>query len=221
MKITLLCSCGLLLEYAQSRILIDAPNACFAPFVTMSDDALQSLKREHLDGIFFTHLHPDHFDQNRVAQLLSAKSDAVTFYPAYSTPEKDVFRAGEFVIETVRFAHTPAPQYPELPHYVMLVTAGEKCLYITADAAPDAQMHRAILEGRKPNAAFWNSQCLSYPELRRLLHDSVERNYIYHMPIDPEDVSGIQRKCVRNLERFDMEVPNMRVLTKYPSVIYL
>lgn len=220
MKITLLCSCGLLLEHENSRILIDAPNGDFPPFYPLPDTTLDTLKQGSLDGLFFTHLHPDHYDPARAAAMLAAHPDAVSFLPGQDTPQTVSFTAGAFRVEAYRFAHTPAPQFPELAHFVLLVTAGEKTVYITADAAPDAARHRAILRTlRRPDAAFLNSQCLSYPELRTLLHEAVRQTFVYHMPVDVPDVSGIRRKCARNLARFGSELPNLRVLTEYPTTL--
>ena len=87
------------------------------------------------------------------------------------------------------------------------------------DAAPDAEAHRRILNGRTADAAFWNSQYLSYPETRALLRGCAGVSYIYHMPVDDADVSGIRRKCERNMQRFGAELPNVRVLTHYPSIL--
>lgn len=221
MKITLLCSCGLLLEHENSRILIDAPNGDFPPFYSLPEMALDTLKQGNLDGIFFTHLHSDHYDSARAPELLAAHPAITSFFPGQDAPQCASFTAGAFHVEAHRFAHTPAPQFPDLPHFVLLVTVGECSVYIAADAAPDVARHRAILRDLRPDAAFLNSQCLSYPEFRTLLREQTKQTFVYHMPIDAPDVSGIRRKCARNLARFGSEIPNVRVLTEYPTTLFI
>lgn len=222
MKATLLCSCGLLLEHAGKSLLIDAPNGSLPPFYQFPDTEMERLLDGaggygSLCGVLFTHLHPDHYDEKRVDALLRTRGTLTTFLPNKQTPEALIQTAGPFTVECRRFPHMPAPRFPDVAHYVLLVTAGSVSVYITADAVPDAAAHRTVLHGRRPQLAFWNSQSLSYPEMRTLLHEETAQSAIYHMPVDPADQSGIRRKCERNLQRYGAELPNVRVLTQYPS----
>lgn len=226
MRAELLCSCGLLLEHAGSRLLIDAPNGSFPPFYCLPDSAMQALlsgsgQFPGFCGLVFTHLHPDHYDAARVEALQRACGPLPAFLPDRTTPETAVMTAGPFTVECHRFPHIPAPKIPDVAHYVLLVTAGDTCVYITADAALDVPRHLAILNGRIPDAAFWNSQYLSYSETRTLLREHVRKNYVYHMPAGPDDPSGIRRKCARNFERFGAELPNVTPLLDYPSRLSL
>lgn len=222
MRITLLCSCGLLLEQAGKSILIDAPNGSLPPFYEFPNTEMERLSDGTdgyggLCGVFFTHLHPDHYDEARVSALLRRRDALTTFLPDWQTPEALVRTAGPFTVECRRFPHMPAPKFPDAAHYVLLVTAGAQSVYITADAVPDAEAHRRVLHGRMPQLAFWNSQSLSYPEMRALLREDTVESAIYHMPVDPADRSGIRRKCERNMQRYGAELQNVRVLTQYPS----
>lgn len=222
MRAELLCSCGLLLEHQGSRILIDAPNGSLPPFYEFPDTEMQRLLDgtgiySGLCGVFFTHLHPDHYDERRVNALLGKNAGLTAFLPDWSMPEAVSLTAGPFEIECSRFPHMPAPKFPSVAQYVLLVTAGSQSVYVTADAVPDAARHRLILNGRIPDAAFWNSQALSYPEMRVLLRESVRENYVYHMPAGPDDPSGIRRKCARNFERYGAELSNVTPLLEYPS----
>lgn len=222
MNAELVCSCGLLLEHAGTKLLIDAPNCAFPPFYALSDEAAERLLADtELRGLLFTHLHPDHYDGARVKRFLSGSKPPVCFLPDESTPPRLEMDIGSFHIEAARLAHTPAPQFAALVHYVLLITAGGRTVYIAADAEPNADRHRAILDGRRVDAAFFNSQCLSYPEMRALLSSCTGETFLYHMPADAADSSGIRRKCARNLSRFGAEVPNVRVLTQYPSLLQI
>ena len=53
--------------------------------------------------------------------------------------------------------------------------------------------------------------------MRALLREETEQSAIYHMPVDPADQSGIRRKSERNMQRYGAELPNVCVLTQYPS----
>ena len=76
-----------------------------------------------------------------------------------------------------------------------------------------------VVNGRKVDAAFWNSQHLSYPEMRKVMAECVGHNYIYHLPADEEDKTGLRRKCRTNLQRFADELQNVTALEQYPSHI--
>lgn len=224
MRAELLCSCGLALISHGKTLLIDVPNENLPPFFAISEEKMREILKKtgvfsQISGLIFTHLHSDHYDAALAEAVSRAHPDARIYLPNRCEPEQSVFTAGPFTIERHRFAHTPAPKFPDLPHDVLLISDGEKLVYVTADAAPDAEAHRRILNGRTADAAFWNSQYLSYPETRALLRGCAGVSYIYHMPVDDADVSGIRRKCERNMQRFGAELPNVRVLTHYPSIL--
>lgn len=222
MNAALVCSCGLLLEYAGGKLLIDAPNSDLPPFYALPDEALERLSADaEIRALLFTHLHPDHYDGARAKRLLRGTKPPVCFLPDENTPPRVEKDFDSFHLEAVRFAHTPAPQFAELVHYVFLITAGGRTVYLAADAEPNADKHRAILNGRRVDAAFFNSQSLSHPEMRALLASCANEVFIYHMPADAADSAGIGRKCARNLARFGAEVPNVRVLTQYPTFLQI
>lgn len=225
MKITLMCSCGLLLEQDEQQLLIDAPNGELLPFTRCPEDVTRAVLAgekpfDNLQGVLFTHLHPDHYDTAAVGALLGLHR-VQAFLPSWEDAEEVQMTAGAFSVRAVRVPHVPAPKFPEVAQYALLVATGEKSVYITADATPDAERHLQILGGCKVDAAFWNSQVLSYPACRAMLSECAKWNYIYHMPIDPADVTGIRRKCERNMVRFGNELKNVSVLEEYPFEIEL
>lgn len=91
---------------------------------------------------------------------------------------------GPFAVECSRFPHIPVPGLEEIAHAVYWISAAGKSVYVTADAQIDTTCHRAILRGRRADAAFWNGQYLSHPETRELLLEAAEKNFIYHIPVD-------------------------------------
>lgn len=215
MKIELVCSCGLLIQTQGAALLVDAPNAVFPPFGHFAQAALETLLTaqppyDRLCGVCFTHTHPDHFDADAVARLRAARPDVPVLLPDGTD---GVWQAGAaFRVEYAAVAHTPVAPALMTAHQVLLVTCGDRTLYITADAAPDTARHREILAGRRVDAAFWNGQYLSHPETRGLLLESARRSFIYHIPVDEADSSGIRRKCVRNMERYGAQLPGVQLL---------
>lgn len=224
MKITLVCSCGLLLESGGQKLLIDAPNALQAPFYEISDIDLQKLiaAQPPYDGALafaFTHMHPDHFCRDKLRRVLDARPASKVVLLDNAAPDAGKVQLGNFTIEFHRFAHMPVPANLMTEHFVLLVECGGETVYITADAAPDAERHREILAGQRCDAAFWNGLYLSYAQTRELMHEAAQKNYVYHVPVDPKDASGIRRKCERNMARFSQELTGVTVLSQYPSVL--
>lgn len=226
MKVTLVCSCGLLLEQDDSAILVDAPNCDFPPFEHFPDaamaDALQGRDAySNLKGIYFTHMHPDHCDPQAANQIRRAREGVTCFIPDETMPKHFVLKSGAFRIECCRIPHTPVTGYPEPPHYTFWISAGGKSVYVAADAAPDTEIHEEYRRGRVADAAFWNGQYLSHPETRSLLVRCAVQNFVYHIPMDEADLSGIRRKCNSNMSRFSAELQSVRLLTQYPFQIDL
>ncbi len=214
MRITLVCNCGLLIEAGGAALLIDAPCGHLPPFGAFPEEALRKLLSAQppygrLAGLCFTHRHPDHYDAAAVARLCAARPEVPVLLPE---GERGTFAAGAFTIEYAQIPHVPVPAELMLPHWALLVCGGGRALYITADAVPDADRHRAVLAGRTADAAFWNSQVLAHAETRALLNACARRNFIYHIPTDTPDPSGIRRKCDRDWSRYSAELPTTQLL---------
>ena len=152
---------------------------------------------------------------------LQAASGAPVFVPQPQTPPQLALQFGPFCVEYHQFAHTPVPGWDAITHGVYFISAAGVSVYVTADARIDAVQHRAILRGRRADAAFWNGQILSYPETRALLPEAAKKNYVYHIPVDEKDACGVRRKCERNMARFGAELPKVSLLEAYPSQILL
>ena len=203
MKVTLVCSCGLKIETGGSILYVDAPNAVCPPFSTMQPPDITP-------NVFFafTHFHADHYDEAFMRNVPAAQ---------IVTPEHKP--DCPFFVEFFPIEHTPAPQFPYSEHHALTVSDGQTLLYVAGDAAPLLNRHYAALNGRIADAAFFHGQYLSYPETRELLRSCAKRSYIYHIPIDEADRSGIRRKCLKNMQRYGQELPNIVLLTEYPTEI--
>lgn len=224
MRITLVCSCGLLMESSGQKLLVDAPNSPLAPFYAFPDQELQKLisAQPPYDGalaLAFTHAHEDHLCREKLRRVLDARPQTKVLLPDHAFPDTGEVHLGDFCVEFHRFAHIAVPKNLMTDHFVLLVKCGGEKVYITADATPDAERHRMVLAGRRCDVAFWNGLHLSYVETRTLMREAAEKNYVYHVPVDPADTSGIRRKCERNMQRFASELAGVVVLDRYPAVL--
>ena len=222
MTITLLCSCGLAIASGGQTLLIDALTESCPPFYqTPEETRRQILQAEgtfsHVCGLLFTHLHPDHFSRADAECFEALHPATRVFIPKGKGDDEICLQAGAFSVSGRRALHTPVPGFGQSTVYLMTVAAEGKMIYITSDAAPDAETHRAFLVGRQMDAAFWNGQYLSYPQTRALLRDCARQNFIYHFPIDPND--GTRRKAQKNMERYPQELQSVTLLTQNPTTL--
>jgi len=216
----LLCSTGLLFQYGDSSILVDALNSPIRSFYAIPDGTAAEIiggtgRFARVDGLFYSHLHPDHYDQAKNEAFLRSHPETVAFFPTAATPEHGVLRAGAFTVEYGYLEHTPC-DYTWAKHYVLLVSAGDASVYLTTDAALDPAAHLAFLNGRRADCAFFNAMYLSHPETRRLMRACARRVCIYHVPLPATDESGICRKIESNFRRFPRELRGIQVLDRYP-----
>ncbi len=222
---TLLCNAGLCFRCGPSAVLVDALNQPFRSFKGIPDETARRIiageaPYEHIDGLFYTHLHPDHYDKARNDGFLARHPGVKTFIPTSETPDYGTIKAGEFTLEYQTLEHIPC-DYERVKHYVLLLTVENCTVYLAGDAALDPAAHRAFLAGRRVDYAFFNAIYLSYRETRALLRETREGTFIYHMPESETDKSGIYRKVARNYERYHDELHNIVTVMKYPTELNL
>jgi len=220
---TLLSNTGLLLRCGASAVLVDALNQPFRTFKGIPEETAGQMIRgeppfDRIDGLFYTHLHPDHYDQARNTAFLERHPGVASFLPTPGTPDHGTIKAGAFTLEYHYLEHIPC-DYPWVKHYVFLLSAGGVTLYLSGDASLDPNAHRAILAGRRPDYGFFNALYLSYPETRVLLCEAVGRSWIYHLPEAADD--GIRRKAARNLARYPEQLRGVAQLDRYPCALEL
>ena len=184
MRITLVSSCGLVLEAEGRTLLVDALNKQFRCYYGLPPETFSQMLAgeppyDALCGILCTHAHPDHYNALRTRQLQAA-SGAPVFVPQPQTPPQLALQVGPFCVEYYQFAHTPVPGWDAITHGVYFISAAGVSVYVTADARIDAVQHRAILRGvlerpdpvlsRNARAAARGSKkelCLPHPGRRK------------------------------------------------------
>ncbi len=222
-RAVLLSNTGLLLRCGASAVLVDALNQPFRTFKGIPDETAGRIVRgeppyDRIDGLFYTHLHPDHYDKARNTAFLERHPGVVTFFPTPETPERGTIKAGAFTLEYHYLEHIPC-DYAWVRHYVLLLSAGGVTLYLTGDASLEPAAHLEILAGRRPDYGFFNALYLSYPETRALLRQAAGKSCIYHLPEAESD--GICRKAARNFERYPEQLRGVVPLDRYPCELEL
>ena len=225
MKISLLCSCGLLIEEDGLKIAVDLPCADVPPFAPLSAEHRDAFSRslppfDGLTGIVFTHRHPDHYDRHLLRAFHEQHPEVPIFVPGMQTPDSVTLDWGA-QIELRRVAHVPVAGYPPISQFAYLIRLHGRLVYVTGDAEADEAPHLAFLNDQIPDAAFYNGQFLNHPATRLLLTQHAAKSFIYHIPPDTEDVSGMRRKCDHAMQRYAQELPNVTLLETYPTVIEL
>lgn len=215
MEVSFICNAGLALTYDGKTLIVDAPNQDHPPFQYLTDEAwVEMTGRYDICGFFFTHDHPDHLDRQRLMRYIGSHPDTLHHIPHAAVSGH--LTIGPFSVEYHPIAHTPIPDAPI--HTVALITAGERTVYISGDAALDPDLHKRALGGKKVDVGIWNSMYLSREETRSLMKETADRNYIYHMPLRP-DAYGMWKKCEKNFERYKEALKDVRVIAVYPETV--
>ena len=219
----LLCSTGLAFFYGGSTLLVDVLNGKYGSFyqipaATADAVVLGQPPYDHVVGLLYSHLHPDHYDQQRNTEFLRNHPGVPTFFPTAETADAGVLHLGPFTVRYGYLEHTPC-DYTWAKHYVFLITAGAVTVYLTTDARLVPEEHLAFLNGCRADSAFFNAMYLSHPETRQLMAQSARQSYIYHMPKPELDHSGICRKAALNFRRYPQELRTVTLLEQYPSML--
>ena len=221
LKLTSLCNAGVLLAYAGCCLLVDGIAQDVRGFDGLSAPLFQEILRRDgpyaaLSGVFFTHCHPDHFDETRAEQLRTALPACPFFIPDEKTLPCGSIQCGPF---SVSYYETPLmPQdFAQVRQFVLLVTAGIESVYLAADAILDAGLHRCILQQTRPDYIFVNPVYLAVPDMRQLLEELLpKRLFVYHIPSDQSDRNRMRRKAQRSAERYRDTLPPTTLTGAYP-----
>lgn len=222
LKITSVCNAGILLEYGADSVLIDGIAHSYLGFTGLDDALYEQLRKRDgifsgLRGILFTHCHPDHYDAERFLAVKNADPSLTVFVPNEKTSCSGRIECGMFSVcyfETPHMPHT----FEQVRHFVFLIQAGDEAVYIAADAMLDAELHRKILKDCSPDWIVVNPVYLTLPATVSWLADSGAKDIlIYHVPVDPEDMTGMRRKAERSIARCKDRLPCLHLPTLHPS----
>ena len=243
-QVTLIANTGLLLRYEDAAILLDALfSAGEHGFSAPSAGTWEKMLRgeppfERVDYALFTHLHGDHFSEERTLEFLERRQLKGLLLPASEKPERQGFfdRVGEtgtpcFVLtgQTARatFRLAPVlqlsafrtlhldPKYHAVPHFCFLMDFGGKRLLFTSDV--DYTAETLAFVGEEPlRAAFVNPLFFSALRRGRLFHGTLpaETVAVYHLPFPQQDGRQLHRSLARDLQAWPADGPAVLVLDR-------
>ena len=179
--------------------------------------------RVRLDGLLFTHAHPDHFDRDRL-EALGAQAPL----PPIHVPGREggadcrPFLPGTaqvcidgWTILAVDTVHAGAA-FADVPHQSYLIRRGGAWIFLAGDArlgAAEGRRVRGLCAGMGTAAALVNPMQLLDPQgalfLRALAPGSV---FLYHLPLPEEDRLGCYALARQARARYPKDLPPLRAL---------
>lgn len=161
-----------------------------------------------LEGIVFTHHHPDHYDRDAVGRLLARRPDLNVL----DEVGPRTFVAGGMVVRTVPDAHD-GDIFRDVPHQSLVISTGEEEIFVAGDSFLDegvADRVLDLLEG-EVSCAFVNPyQILEKEGLAFLRKVAPARILVYHVPFPEDDVyhyGDIQRDAIRRFSEPGLPMP--------------
>jgi len=222
LRITAVCNAGLLLDYEGYCILVDGTAYDYLGFSGIDENLLYQIatcktSNSSLCGVLSTHCHPDHYNKERTHFLKQQNDSLFIFTPDDKTAVSGCIQCGPFCVYYHETEHMPH-SYEQVRHYVFFVTAGSESVYIAADAKLDAAAHRNILRGMKPKYLVVNPVYLTAADTICLLQDlTPDRIFVYHVPVDPFDRTGMRRKAERSIARCASKLPPILLADVFPK----
>ena len=219
---------SLYFDFDGSGILIDGVHEGqkkgFSPMPISADRAL----RQHsgifadLHGALFTHLHPDHFDRNRLDYLMRFSSPLAVYGPELDcsnvstrqlSPDVLSFTVGQTAVLAVSNIHD-GEEFRSEPHNSFLLENGRERYFIGGDAILDPTADSAFLHNVSGpvTAAFVNLYQAASPSGKDYLRAlNPERIFLYHFPFPGDDKANYWRlgKQIARKWPDDLPVPEL------------
>ena len=222
LKMTAVCNAGIYVEYQDSGLLIDGIASDYLGFTGLTEELYrQALGREalfrNLCGICFTHTHPDHCSPELVRQLHQRQPQLTVLQPDEKTPPKGCIQCGPFSVSYMETPHMPHT-FEQVRHFVLLIHAGNETVYVAADAMIDAELHRTVLHDVNPDYIVINPVYLTVPSMVSFLAEKNPKAiFVYHIPADADDQTGMRRKAERSIKRCCDQLPPITLAAHHPQ----
>ena len=197
---------GLYISSGTTAVLIDGIHGAPPGFTAMPEGLYDRILQgsgmfARLDGLLFTHLHPDHYDAEKTGRVLEDRPETALWGPGLANrgipeyrelPSGCTFRIGDLRVFAYPTVHSGEP-FCEDPHRSFLIrneSSGEAFL-ISGDAVFSPWLAGAVKENAggpgTVTAAFINIyHLIEEPSRAFLLRLAPERLFLYHRPL-PED----------------------------------
>ncbi|MFV0497624.1 MAG: MBL fold metallo-hydrolase [Candidatus Fimivivens sp.] len=177
----------------------------------------------HLDGILFTHFHPDHFDRKKLLSAIQSPTPPLVYGP--SLPETTVashrifsdtwlFRVGDVHVLSTKTCHD-GERFKNALHHSLLLRFGQESFFIAGDALLQESRADLLINffNAPITAAFINvyqafsKECFDF--MRKL---QPQRIFLYHLPFERDDTFDYFSLAQRALKRFPTDLPKLELL---------
>ena len=199
---------GVLIECGGTRLLLDGiRRAPFAPFLPTPPQILEQMlsgpetsRWRSVDFLLFSHLHPDHFDEEAVRDYLAGNRVREIFAPEWPFAAQGTARANAFalanggwrvfeiapgiILRAIGTAHA-GEQFASVRNHAYLVATDQARILFVGDGdyVPEWYLPAGHVDALFVNPLFLNSRAM--PEMVR--QHAPKTVYVYHLPAAEND----------------------------------
>ncbi len=171
---------------------------------------------ERLDGLLFTHLHQDHYDETAVRAVMARRPELALWGPQMEprglSDQRDIpggeeFRIGDFRIFAYQTDHS-GKVFADEVHYSFLIRdewSGEQ-IFVGGDAVFSPELAERVTEdaggaGTVDAAVLMIYQLIEKPSIAFLTRLAPKRLLMYHHPLKEDPAYQDLKEIYRYLER--------------------
>ena len=230
MTLWYLANAGFLIQVGNQKILVDAvhtrPSIPFSPVPSRLLHAILEGKGffQGVSCAAFTHLHRDdceltlleHLNVPGIQFILPRDPDRpqlsdslIQRVTLLDGPGGAVWSKRGVTITAIPTVHDRPDRIPPIVHYSYLLEYKEMRALFLGDADVGLSNFLPWISGKKISSVCINFVELNQDRGRRFLREVVrpERIFLCHIPLPQDDVNHFQRMVLRNVERYQQELP--------------
>lgn len=216
MKIRITANAGILLNISNAVFLIDGlHNERTVPFCTTPTALLNRIifgqeEFSHINALLFTHTHKDHYDKECVNLFLQNHNKTAVICPSLDEKiiKKKIYQISCVTIEAYELPHE-GDEFNNVTHYGYYIYNDSESIFISGDAALNAEPLLAFLNGRKPKAAVLSFPFITLNKGRQIV-EMIDPEVLiaYHLPFEGSDPNRYIESCKRavNINNFNRRV---------------
>lgn len=235
LKIKYLLNCALLLEYKNSKILIDGlfdGRHIFDSYPPAFEENIYSKEEifSGLSALCFTHCHFDHYDDSKVLKYIKMNPDDTILVPSnHGLPARVVsndlnikqmgmpaggigkINIGDFEISYLKTGHITY-DYPE--HYCLHIKAGGNTVIVTGDMHPEYYAKLPAFFDMESCISFFNAVSIWKASQAQTVFELPGTKNIYHIPSEEHDQYGYRKNTLSLLKKYRGLYPDVHFLTE-------
>ncbi len=231
LEITYLTNCAVLVQWGETKLLVDGIFSGRQPFDIMDEDIEEKIltgKGDYagIEYILVTHCHNDHYNGSKILRFLENHVGAKALIPVngklneetLATLEAKVIRMdedvevmrrisfGDLTIEYMRSEHLTY-KYPQ--HYCINIVTPTTNVLLTADMDLARLGCLPRFTKRENSAVFVNQIVLWHKKwIRQLMDMAYSEVFFYHLPSRERDLLGYRKRALIYWEKHNMLFSN-------------